>query len=118
MPFPLSYLERDGVPTPILMDGSEQTLVQSTHRRSQVGALVDLTNMQAGDSVTIRTYLKQEAAGAYVQWGEESLSDAQAPINMLRVIPLPVTYGIKITLQQTAGGMRTITYTKLEERRP
>jgi len=85
-----------------------------------VEAYVDLSAMALGDKVIVRQYVKQSLAGTYIPYGSQTLSDKQVAENgddmsMLWVRGLPVSYGVKLTLQQTAGVMRTITYTLFKE---
>jgi len=96
------------VETPIVMDGTEKILVEKTD--DKIGLLdgfVDLTPMQAGDTITIREYMKAKAAGAYVKYAEAVYSDAQT-IPLLRVVTVAAKTSIKVTAQQTAGTNRTL----------
>lgn len=117
MPFPLSYRQKSWSKADIVMTGAEQTLIESTKDRSQIEGYLDLSNMQAGDTIYVRQYMKLSSTSTYVSYGEMPLSDAQAPINLLRFVSVPNVAGVKITVQQTAGGMRTFSYAWFEEQR-
>jgi hypothetical protein len=96
------------VETSIAMDGTEKTLVEKTDNK--IGLLdgyIDLTPMQAGDTIVIRQYMKIKAAGAYVKYAEISYSDAQSE-PLLHVTTKTAKTSIKVTAQQTAGTNRTL----------
>ena len=99
------------------MTGVEQIVFESTKHKAYVEGYIDLTNMAAGDTIVVRQYMKLSSISAYVCYGEQSLSDAQAPINLLWIVPKPNQSGVKVTVQQTAGVMRTFSYAWFEERR-
>jgi len=89
-------------------DGTEQTVVEV----STLGTLegyIDLSNMQAGDSVTIREYVKLKSDGAYRLYESATYTDAQSK-PALHIVKLPTKYGIKVTLEQTAGTYRDYDY--------
>jgi hypothetical protein len=96
----------------VTMDGTEQNIVLdeiSGNPPRYLEGYIDLTPMAAEDSVTIRQYMKIAATGTYVKYWEETYTGAQ-PIPLLYVVTKPASYGIKITMQQTAGTYRTFTY--------
>jgi hypothetical protein len=77
---------------------------------------VDLTPMQAGDTITVKEYMVNQVLGAYVEYGSETYSGVQT-IKLLHITPKPSTHGLKVTIQQTAGAMRTITHQNFIEYR-
>ena len=87
----------------VTADGTEQIVKEITSGTTDVKlhVYIDLTNMAAGDTVTIREYMTIKSAGSPVKYAEEVYSDAQS-LPMLHVITKPAKYGIKVTLQQTA----------------
>lgn len=92
----------------IVMDGTEKVLVEKTD--DKIGLLeghVDLTPMASGDTIVIREYMQIKAAGAYVQYAEETYNDAQA-LPLLHVSTKPAKDKIKVTAQQTAGTNKTL----------
>jgi len=91
----------------IVMDGTEKTLIEITDIKSgEIEVWVDLTPMQAGDTVVVRYSKKVKAAGAYAKFAEETYSGAQT-IPLLRVIKMGAYRDTKVTAQQTAGTNRT-----------
>lgn len=92
----------------IVMTGSEVTLVEKTD--DKIGILdgyVDLTPMEAGDTIVIRQSMQVKAAGAYVQYAEETYSDVQG-LKLLHIITKTAKDKIKVSAEQTAGTNRTL----------
>jgi len=99
--------EELGVGT-LTADGTEQTVVEVT----TIGTLegyIDLANMQAGDSVTIREYIRLKSGGTYRLYDSATYTDAQTK-PALHLVKLPTKYGIRVTLEQTAGVNRDYDY--------
>ncbi|MEM2284556.1 MAG: hypothetical protein QXL29_08145 [Zestosphaera sp.] len=93
-------------------DGSEQNVVLDEVEGNPPRFLeghIDLSNMADGDTVVIRQYFKISPTGTYKKYAEETFSNAQ-PIPLLHVISNVGRYGIKVTLQQTAGTYRSFDY--------
>jgi len=89
-------------------DGTEQTVVEVT----TIGTLegyIDLANMQAGDSVTIREYVRMKSGGTYRLYDDATYTDAQTK-PALHIVKLPTRYGLRVTLEQTAGVNRDYDY--------
>lgn len=98
-------IEKEGS---ITADGTEQTVWETTTVNVYSG-YVDLSGMQAGDTVVIRLYKVIQSGGAYRKIDEITLSGEQeTPIFPL--MELINFYGVKLTLQQTAGTYRTFRY--------
>jgi hypothetical protein len=109
MPFKLGYTYKSGEAT-LVLDGTEQTLYEfPAGSKAVIELYVDLTPMQAGDTITVKEYMINQSSGAYVEYGSETYSGVQT-IKMLHITPKPSTHGLKVTMQQTAGVMRTIPY--------
>jgi hypothetical protein len=53
--------------------------------------------------------MKIKSDGGYVKYAEETYSGAQT-LPLLHILTKPGSYGIKITLQQTAGTYRDFPY--------
>lgn len=94
-------------------DGSEQTVVEFTDVGRVMG-YVDLRNMQLGDQVTIRQYMRVAEGGLYQLYAQEVYGNAQ-PIPIIYITPKETDYGIRITLQQIAGVLREFEYNFLRE---
>jgi len=82
-------------------DGTEQTVIEVTMLGTLEG-WIDLANMQAGDSVTIRLYVRLKSGGTYRLYDSAIYTDAQSK-PALHIVKLPTRYGIRVTLEQTAG---------------
>jgi len=93
-------------------DGTEQNVVldEVTGNPSRfLEGYIDFVNMAAGDTVVIRQYVSVVTPVAYRQYATETYSGAQA-MPMLFVVSKSGRYGIRVTLQQTAGTMRDFPY--------
>lgn len=93
----------------LAMDGNEQNLYINDAPAALFTPLtlkVDLTSMASNDIVVLREYYRLKSGGSYIKEDEVSFSDAQT-------IPLKIVwlrsnlYGVKMTIQQTAGTNRT-----------
>lgn len=98
------------------MTGGEDVVFEVTDYKRHIEAYLDMSNMQAGDHVDVRQYVKIASGGAYVQYAEIPYDDAQ-DYPMLWITPKPNSYGIKVTAQQTIGAHRTFTYAVFKEKR-
>jgi len=96
------------VETSIAMDGTEKTLVEKTDdKMGLLDGFVDLTPMQAGDTIVVREYMTVKAAGSYAKYAEETYSGVQS-IPLLYIQTKTSARSIKVTAQQTAGTNRTL----------
>lgn len=94
-------------------DGTEQVVVDAPGLLHLEG-YVDLSEMDDGDEVALRQYVKIEEGGEYKLYNGESYSGAQAkPLVHFRSIV--GYYGIKITLQQTAGTYKKFNHQFMKE---
>lgn len=87
-------------------DGSEQTLVEYIGL-GRVSGYVDLSAMQLGDIVEVRQYIMVD--GSYQKYADEVYEDLQT-ILVIYVTPKEADKGLKVTLQQTLGFMRSYYY--------
>jgi len=92
----------------ITADGTEQVVIEITELMNIEG-YIDLSNLASGDTVIIRIYVKVKDGGDYEKHAEETYSGAQT-LPLLFIQPRPAKYGLKITLQQTAGTYRNYDY--------
>lgn len=95
--------------------GAEDTIKEITDTINKLHCFLDMTNMAAADSVTIRQYMKIKAAGSYIKYAEEVFTDVQT-IPMLYIVIKPARHGIKITLEQTAGTYRDFDWETFQEK--
>jgi hypothetical protein len=95
-------------------DGTEQTLyiddepLGCWHPRV---LWVDLDNMIAGDTIIIRVYYRLSDAGALKLWDSQAFTGADGGlVNLAKILDIsfePNRHGFSVTLEQTAGTMRT-----------
>jgi hypothetical protein len=63
---------------------------------------IDCTNMAAGDVTVLRSYYRIAAGGNLIKKDEVTLNGAQDP-DLKNIILEPNRYGVRVSLQQTAG---------------
>lgn len=94
-------------------DGTEQTIAEYTGL-AVVHGYIDLSAMEAGDEVVIRSYVRFKPEGAYRKYAEDTYSGPQDK-PALYMLPRLTVYGIKVTLQQTAGAYKSFDYMFVRE---
>lgn len=92
----------------LVADGTEQALVEAVGVVELQG-YVELSEMQGGDAVVIRQYMKLKTLSLYKKYAEDSYDGVQ-PQPCIFVKAKPSVYGVKVTLQQTAGLPRGFDY--------
>ena len=97
----------------LVADGTEQDVTELVGLSTFEG-WIDLSNMQAGDAVVIKEYVKLKSNGTYRLYDSAEYSGVQAKPG-LYVVKLPAKYGIKVTLEQTAGVNRDYDYNFFEK---
>jgi hypothetical protein len=70
---------------------------------------VDLSPLASGDTIVIRQYMKIAPTGAYKKYAEETYSGPVDP-PMLYIVTKPGRYGIRVTVQQTAGTSKNLDF--------
>jgi hypothetical protein len=110
----LAYM--DAFDTPIegtvTASGSETTVIEdelSGNPPRFLEGYIDLSALATGDTIIIRQYIKITSTGSYVKYAEETYSGPQ-DLPLLYIVTKPGRYGIKITVVQTAGTNRTLTF--------
>ena len=96
----------------LVADGTEQNVVldEVTGNPSRfLEGYIDFNAMVAGDTVVIRQYVSVVTPVAYRQYATETYSGAQA-MPMIFVVSKSGRYGIRVTLQQTAGTYKSFPY--------
>ena len=91
-----------------LMDGTEQTIFESTILGEYSG-YVFLDAMLAGDTIVIRSYTMDVEDETYKKCEEATYSGVQAK-PAVYFTPIIGKVGFKITAEQTVGTYRTITH--------
>lgn len=95
--------------------GAEDTIKEILTTINKLHCFIDMTNMAASDTVVIRQYMTIKAAGSPIKYAEETFNDVQA-LPMLYIVTKPARYGIKITLEQTAGSYRDFDWETFQEK--
>jgi len=76
---------------------------------AMISGWLDLSNMEDGDEVIIRLYVKTEEAGEYKLYSSDTFTGKQeAPA--LYLTPKLSAYGYRVTIQQTAGTPKAFHY--------
>jgi hypothetical protein len=97
----------------LIADGTEQTLIEFVGV-GIVSGHVDLQNMDEGDTVIIRQYIKVKDDGEYKKYAEETYTGVQtSPV--VHITPKAVDVAMKVTLQQTTGNYKSFDYNFIKE---
>ncbi len=73
------------------------------------GAEIDLSTMQAGDTIDIRVRKQVISGGGWVNHDQKQYVGAPpAGHPSIHISPIPDVYGVEISMRQTAGVLRTI----------
>jgi hypothetical protein len=97
----------------IIADGVEQTLLDFSGL-GRISGNVDLSELQLGDSVTLRLYIKVTTGGSWRKYHEETYTDIQI-LPLIYIVPKETDFGLKVTIQQIAGIFRTFEYNFIKE---
>jgi len=92
----------------VTTDGTEQTIFivdNPDFSFKPIKFVIDFTNNTATEDVTIKTYYRIKEGGNYIKETELNISGVVDPLlNTLDLIPS--TFGVKITIEKTAGTNR------------
>ena len=84
-------------------------LDQATYAWFFSGATIDLTAMQAGDTINIQLSTQNSAGGGFIVRDIMTYTDAQpAAHKEITIGPIPNTFGVMIQMAQPAGPSRSI----------
>jgi len=102
------YMQSEVAKGTLTADGTEQDLVNVSGRAKYEG-WVDLANMASGDTVVVREYVRFRSGEPWRLYATTTYTGAQTEpaIHATRKLS---EYGWRVTLQQTAGVMRTYDY--------
>lgn len=96
-----------------LMDGSEMSILDITNNTtSMLSGYIDLSNMLVGDIVIIRMYAR--IFGVWRLYHDETYSGVQT-LPLIYITPKPKSEGVRVSIQQTAGLYKMISYEFYEE---
>ena len=93
------------------MTSTYETVYEQSDEAAYIfaGAKIDLTNMEAGDTIDIRARTKLSSSGSYGTYDEKSYTGVQpSSAKVVRITAMPDQYGVEIAMRQTAGVLRTI----------
>jgi len=93
----------------LMADGSEQILIEYAGKIATISGYIDLSNMDVGDVVTIRCYVKIREDSDYKLYRSETFEGKQ-PEPALYMLPRLSGFALKTTLQQTAGAYKSFDY--------
>lgn len=98
----------------LVADGSEQPVLEIS-KAGRFSGYVTLRNMLAGDTVVMKQYFK--VGGQYdVYWAETYTGAQENPVQY--VTPKESVSGMKVTLEQSAGTLRTFPFEFIVEELP
>ena len=73
------------------------------------GAIIDLSPMIAGDTILIRVRTQLAAGSGYANEHEMTYTNAQPAAHVqVKIPPIPNTYGVEISMLQSAGALKNI----------
>lgn len=98
----------------VIADGSEQVILEVS-RSGRFSGYIDLSEMQAGDGITVRQYVAIN--GAYKRYAAEQYSGVQSD-PVIYVTPKEVATKMRVTVEQIAGVFRRIPYNFVVEEIP
>jgi len=104
----------------LVADGLEQNIVVDEFVGDSMRHLegyVDFSNLGAEDTVVIKYYVSLSTPVSYRKYFEGEYSGAQ-PLPVLFIATKPGRYGIKATLQQTAGSPKSFAFQFFRRRIP
>jgi hypothetical protein len=108
---PMLSLKRSSQSGTFTMTAAWQTVYEESCAQPYLfgGAEIDLTNMQALDSISVRIEKTIAPAGAWVVHDLETYVGVQPAAHMaVGISGMIDVYGIRISMQQTVGAFRNI----------
>jgi len=97
-------------------DGTEQTIIETGGEFPfTLNAWLNLSNMEAGDTITVKQYIRTKEGGNWARYAKKIYHGIQSD-PALFVTTKPSMYGIKITLEENTGEHGTIDYNVFRQR--
>jgi len=113
IPTLLISVEAEGTLT---ADGNEQEILNlaAGSPPKVVDGIIDLANMQAGDTVVAKEYVRSTSGGAWRLYATTTYTNVQSEPGIY-FERISSRYGSRVTLQQTGGTNRTYPYLFMKE---
>lgn len=94
----------------VIADGSEQTVLQSEETEVHWWeGFIDLGALQSGEQVVMREYASVITPASYKLYFDETYTGVLAN-PMLYIMTKPAKYGLKLTLEQVSGTLRSFPF--------
>lgn len=93
----------------VTTDGTEQNVYINDAPAgvfSPQKVMIDFTNQTAAETIVVRTYYRIKSGGNYIKKDEVTFAGAQDP-DLINVELEPNRFGVKVTMERTAGGIKT-----------
>lgn len=91
----------------LVMNGTELVVKEFTSLTQRMDCFLDLSVLQAADTVVLKQYMKIKSGGTYRSFGTATYTGVQTdPLVYIDI--KPAKYGFKVSLQQTGGTNRTV----------
>ena len=94
-------------------NGAEQGVTEASPLMKFSG-FIDLSEMEDGDKVVIRQYVRVVEGGGYKLYDETEYVGRRKD-SLLYITPKVLTFGTKITFQQTEGILKNFEYSFVKE---
>lgn len=94
-------------------DGSEQSIVK-INSLMKLSGYIDLSEMETGDEVVIKQYMRIKSGGAYKKYAQENYSGVQEK-PLIYITTKVLGHGGQVTLQQTLGTNKSFEYEFISE---
>ena len=109
---PTNSANSENAPGTLVATAAEQAMFEVVFSPSPgqfSGGWIDASTMEVGDTVVIRQYVRLSDGGAWLlTYGADTYTGVQA--STIAVPSAYSRYGVRVTIQQTAGTLRTLPY--------
>ena len=90
------------------------TILEVSAGAKRISGYIDMSKMEAGDTVVLAFYAKVKDGGEFCKYHEETYSGVQTS-PLLQIKEVLASQGAKLTMQQTAGVSKSFDYEFFEE---
>lgn len=106
---PVTYYEHEGSHTPTGLNVEGAVVEITSNKPFFIQGYISLKNLAGGDSVTLREYIDIDNDGVYEKYITRTYTDAQED-DLIRFHQKIAKYKYKVTIEQTAGTIRSFPY--------